>query len=59
MLKFVCKIDPAEAPSFSFEPQDVIGVKGQEVGLECRAMGDPIPLITWTRIGGESLMFNL
>jgi hypothetical protein len=43
----------AEAASFIFEPQDVIGVKGQEVRVECKAKGDPVPQIRWTKEGGK------
>ena len=44
---------PIESPYFVKEPLDVNGVRGQEVRVECKAAGFPVPKIKWTKVVGE------
>ena len=42
-------IDFVEKPRITIQPKDKVVEKGKNVELECRARGDPKPVITWRR----------
>ena len=44
-----------ESPSFVKEPNDISGIEGQEVRVECQARGQPQPKISWRRKEGQSI----
>ncbi|XP_036359348.1 roundabout homolog 2 isoform X7 [Octopus sinensis] len=49
----IAKLTVYEKPRITIQPQDKIVEKGKNVELECRARGDPKPVITWRREKGQ------
>lgn len=43
------KVTVYEKPRITIQPKDKVVEKGKNVELECRARGDPKPVITWRR----------
>ncbi|KAI1289150.1 Hemicentin-1 [Halotydeus destructor] len=46
MLRLVVK----QTPQWLVEPQDVIGIIGQDIAVECSASGSPTPRISWLKV---------
>ncbi|KAI1290168.1 Hemicentin-2 [Halotydeus destructor] len=42
-----------QIPRWLVEPQDVIGVIGRDIEVECSAAGSPTPVVTWFKVNQE------
>jgi Immunoglobulin I-set domain len=39
----------AAKPRFSLSPEDYYGHQGQHISLHCTAIGQPSPVVTWSK----------